>query len=142
VVAQGNLRWLSLAGLAVVAQGAVEGISVSGLAVVGERAVRGLAATLGAVESGSAIAGAVFGGYRIRAPEVRGLAISVAQLRTTDFSGFGTGAYTEVRGVQRGLTIAIYNHARELHGLQVGIINRADNNRGAARILPIINFHR
>ena len=47
-----------------------------------------------------------------------------------------------MKGVQRGLTIAIYNHATELHGLQVGVLNRADNNTGAARMLPLVNFHR
>jgi hypothetical protein len=51
------------------------------------------------------------------------------------------GAYNRVRGRQTGLTIGIVNYARELHGFQLGLINIAGNNRGLAKILPIVNAH-
>ena len=136
------MQGLAASGLAMVAEGGIEGIAVGGLAVVGERRIRGAALSLGAVESEGAVSGLAVGGYRVRAPSVNGIALSVAQLRVDDLAGLGVGAYTRVRGVQRGLSIAVYNHATELHGLQLGLINRADNHRGAARILPILNFHR
>jgi hypothetical protein len=46
-----------------------------------------------------------------------------------------------VRGPQHGLTIGLYNSAAELHGVQLGVINRAKNNRAPFKILPILNVH-
>jgi hypothetical protein len=40
------------------------------------------------------------------------------------------------------LTIGVLNYARELHGFQAGVVNVAGNNRGLARVLPVLNFHR
>ena len=39
------------------------------------------------------------------------------------------------------LTIGVFNYAQELHGIQIGLLNFAGNNRGAARWLPIVNAH-
>jgi len=50
-------------------------------------------------------------------------------------------AYNRVRGLQRGVTIGIYNSAYVLKGIQVGVLNRAKNNRGIFRILPVLNAH-
>ena len=46
-----------------------------------------------------------------------------------------------VRGLQAGLSIGIYNSARVLNGLQLGVLNRAQNNRGIWRMLPLVNAH-
>jgi hypothetical protein len=42
---------------------------------------------------------------------------------------------------QRGISIALFNDARELHGLQFGLLNRARNNSSVTRWLPILNAH-
>jgi hypothetical protein len=56
--------------------------------------------------------------------------------------GLATGATTWFQGEQRGLTIAVFNYARELQGVQLGLINVAGNKRGLGRVLPIVNWHR
>jgi hypothetical protein len=50
-------------------------------------------------------------------------------------------AYNDIRGSQRGLAIGIYNRAEELHGVQIGLLNRADNNKPPFRWLPIVNLN-
>jgi hypothetical protein len=37
--------------------------------------------------------------------------------------------------------IFVWNFARELNGVQIGVINIAKNNRAPFRVLPIINAH-
>ncbi|MGH7700801.1 MAG: LA_2272 family surface repeat-containing protein [Gemmatimonadales bacterium] len=59
----------------------------------------------------------------------------------TDLTGFSFGAYNRVQGTQVGLAIGIYNSARTLKGLQIGLLNRADNNKPPFRYLPILNAH-
>jgi hypothetical protein len=151
-VAQGNMTGINIAGLGAVAQGDLTGITIAGIGTVaqgdmrwinlaGIGSIRGLAITLGGLESEHDIRGIVGAGYRIKAPDVRGLAASIAMMRVHDFRGFAVGAYNEVNGTQRGLTIGIYNTARELHGLQIGLLNHAENNRPPFRWLPIINAH-
>lgn len=48
--------------------------------------------------------------------------------------------YNDIRGAQRGLTIGLLNYARELHGVQLNLLNIAHNNPPAARVLPGVNL--
>jgi hypothetical protein len=57
------------------------------------------------------------------------------------FAGLSVSAFNRIRGVQSGVAIGIVNYARELHGLQVGLVNIAGNNQGLARVLPLVNAH-
>jgi hypothetical protein len=56
-------------------------------------------------------------------------------------TGISISAYNRVRGPQRGLAIGLYNSAYELHGVQIGLVNRAKNNRAPFKILPVLNVH-
>jgi len=62
-------------------------------------------------------------------------------VKTRALRGVSIGAYNRVRGPQVGLSIGIYNSARTLKGVQLGLLNRAQNNRGILRMLPIANAH-
>jgi hypothetical protein len=115
---------VSLNGLALVTQGGLSGIGFGGVAVVSQGPVRGAALALYRVE-GQRIAGLTVAGY----------------LTARDFTGLGIGVYNRVRTEQTGLTIGIVNYARRLHGVQVGVINIAGNNRGLAKVLPLVNAH-
>jgi hypothetical protein len=55
--------------------------------------------------------------------------------------GVSVSAYNDIRGPQRGLTVGLYNYARELRGVQLGIINVARNNPAWARVLPGVNLN-
>src|SRR5439155_334579 len=128
VVAERQLRWISvggLGGLAVVTTGRITGAGIAGLAVVANGAITGLSVA----------------GYRVDSPRVTGVNVAGLYLNTREFSGMSLSAYNRVRGLQRGVTIGIYNSAYVLKGIQVGVLNRAKNNRGIFRILPVLNAH-
>jgi hypothetical protein len=108
---------------------------------VSDAPIAGLSVSLGAVESSTAVAGAAFGGYRVKAPRLEGLAAAIAMTRSNELRGIGIAGYNEVRGVQTGITIGLYNSARVLNGVQIGLLNRAQNNRPPFRWLPLLNAH-
>lgn len=37
--------------------------------------------------------------------------------------------------------VGLVNNAHALHGVQLGLVNIARNNRGLARVLPVVNVH-
>lgn len=140
-VTQGDLTGLNVGGLATVTQGEVSGINVSGLATVAEGDVRGLTVSGLANVASDRLSGlAVTVGVNV-APETQGIAIAAARLRTETLTGLSVAGYNQVLGIQRGITIGLYNKADELHGVQLGLLNFAGNNRGPARWLPILNMH-
>ena len=55
--------------------------------------------------------------------------------------GVAIAAFNQIRGEQHGLAIGVFNSADELHGMQIGLLNRARNNRPPFRWLPIFNAH-
>ncbi len=157
VVGNGSLGGLSAGGLAVVSNGAVDGVSAGGLAVVGNGRIRGITAaglavvTNGtmtglsvaglAVVSNEGLRGVAIGGVHVEGRWIEGLAISPIRTRTWDLTGVSVAGYNRIKGEQHGLTIGLYNYASGLHGVQLGIINNARNNRGLFRVLPFINVH-
>jgi hypothetical protein len=55
--------------------------------------------------------------------------------------GFSVSAFNHMRGEVDGLTIGIFNYARTLNGVQIGLLNYAGNNRQGLRWLPFANVH-
>src|SRR5678815_2296434 len=101
------------------------------------------------------IAGAGVGAPRIEglaaaaavgARDVRGIVIAPLYFRITERSGRMTGvnvsALNNVRGTQQGLAIGLFNYARSLDGVQLGILNYAGNQRRGTRLLPLVNYAR
>jgi len=141
-VAQGRIRGISLAGLALVGNGGVSGINLAGLAITSDRApISGLNLTLGAIETNGPVRWVSFAGYKVDSPHVQGLSINPIRLKAVDLTGVAIGGYNRVEGVQRGLAIGIFNWARELRGVQIGLLNYAGNNEPSFRLLPILNAH-
>jgi hypothetical protein len=98
---------------------------LGGLAVVGSQELRGVA----------------IGGVHVEGSSIRGLAISPIRTRTWDLRGVSVAGYNRIKGDQFGLAIGLYNYAKRLHGVQLGLINNARNNRGLLRVLPLVNVH-
>ena len=100
--------------------------------------------------------GVGIGGVGVGAPAIDGVAISAVGVGSVNvraivltgayfkvekdgyFQGGALAAVNNIRGEQHGLTLGLFNYARELHGAQVGIINVSDNG-GSRRVLPIIS---
>jgi hypothetical protein len=140
-VTAGGLTGINLAGLAVVAEDRITGLSIGGLAVVSQGPIRWLQAGGLAVVSEESVAGLTLAGYRIQTPKLNGAAFALVTMTPTDLTGIGIGGYNDVRGVQKGITIGLLNRARELHGVQIGLFNCAENNPPFFRYLPVLNLH-
>lgn len=123
-VSEGGMRGIGIGGLAVVSEGTLSGIAVGGLAAAGERGLSGIGVAGLAVVSDA---------------ETRGIAVALGATGENDLRGLGVATYNRYRGVQRGLTIGVFNWASELRGVQIGLLNRADNNPPALRWLPLLN---
>ena len=76
--------------------------------------------------------------------EVQGAVIAPAYFHLAEegrFTGFAVSAFNRVLGEQRGLVIGIVNYASRLHGVQIGLVNWADNNPAGLKVLPVANAH-
>jgi hypothetical protein len=141
-VANRDIRGIAVAGLGTVANGDLSGIALGGLATVANRDVTGAGlAGLALVANGS-ITGVGIGGLAVVADrEIRGLAVAGYSVDSHRLAGVSVSAYNRIRGPQRGLAIGLYNSAYELHGVQIGVLNRAKNNKAPFKILPLLNVH-
>src|SRR5687767_2326395 len=155
----GNMRGLSIAGVGLGAGGNVEGITVTGLGlgaggnVTGVQ-LSGIGMGVGGTLKWVSVAGLGIGAPRIEGVAVaaavgtqegRGLIIAPGYFRVGNggmMRGVNMSAYNDVRGTQRGLAIGIFNYARHLDGVQVGLLNYAGNKPRGTRLLPILNFSR
>jgi len=124
----GRLRGAALSFGAVGVQDRLIGLGVGGIGVGSRNAIWGIAAGGGAVGARRLTGLGVTGGY-----------LYIHKGGT--LRGVGLAAVTHVRGTQRGLTIGLLNYARELHGVQIGLLNVARNNSFWRTILPVVNFN-
>ncbi|MFZ0391218.1 MAG: hypothetical protein WAN36_12245 [Calditrichia bacterium] len=154
----GNLNGVALGGLGVGASGNFNGLGAGLVGVGAGGNMTGL--FIGGVGVGAKglMRGVFSGGLGIRSENGEGLFLSLLQnkmqvfkgmtiaagmndiLPDGRFSGFAAGAFNRVRGRQTGISIGILNIARELKGLQIGLINYAGDNPPGLKVLPVVNF--
>lgn len=79
------------------------------------------------------------GGLGVVAERLEGVSASLGKVATPDQAGLALASYNDIRGVNRGLSIAIYNYARSSPGIQVGLINYVRDNPDGLRLLPLFN---
>ena len=88
---------------------------------------------------GLVIGGIGAGGVNVHAIVLTGAYFKVAgDGQDGRFDGGSLSAVNNIQGAQHGLTIGLFNYARELHGTQLGLINVSDNG-GVRRIFPVIS---
>jgi hypothetical protein len=138
----GNMKGLSITGVGMGAGGNATGVQLAGIGIgVGGTAkwvtVAGLGVGASRIEGFTAAAA-------VGAEQVRGVVFAPAYFRIKDdgrMKGLNISAYNDVRGVQQGLAIGIFNRARVLDGFQLGLLNYAGN-KSHAKLLPFFNFAR
>ena len=138
-----SARGLLLGGLGAGAGEDVRGVLVGGIgAGAGER-LSGVGIGGVGLGGGESMSGLFLAGGGIGSPRIAGLSVAGGFVRVEGGSlrGVSVSAYNDVRAPQRGLTIGLYNYTRELHGLQLGLLNVARNNPAWARILPVVNLN-
>ncbi len=136
----GSLTGVSIGGIGVGAAGEVKGVSIGGIGVGSGKAVTGL--SIGGVGVGApSLNGVVLSVIGAGAKDVHAIVIAGAFFKVESrgrFDGGSLSLVNNVRGEQHGLTIGLFNYARELRGAQIGLINISDNS-GSRRVLPLIS---
>jgi hypothetical protein len=155
----GDMKGISIAGIGIGAGGKVEGLTITGIGLGAGDDVTGVQLAGIGIGAGGTLKWVSVAGVGIGAPRIEGLAIApVVGAETTNglivapiyfklakggaTRGVNVSAYNEVRGIQRGLAIGIFNYARTLDGVQLGLLNYARNKPRGTRLLPIFNYAR
>jgi hypothetical protein len=155
----GDLRGVSVAGLGLGVGGDAEGVTIAlgGLGVGGDVTglqIAGLGIGVGGTLRWVSVAGLGIGaptieGLTVAAAvaghDVRGLTIAPAYFRIPEqgsVRGVNASAFNHVKGTQHGLAIGLFNYARVLDGVQLGVLNYAANKSPGTRLLPVINVGR
>ena len=141
LVATGSLSGLNLAGLAAVSGGAVAGLNASIGAVVAKGDIAGLSITAGAIQTAGDVAGFTVAGFRTKSDRVTGIDLNVLTTDVRCATGLVTGLYNNVSGRQEGISIGLLNRTSSLFGVQIGLVNIAENNPEGFRALPFLNVH-
>jgi hypothetical protein len=131
---------LNAAGIALISFRSVKGINVGGAAIYGRENVEGINASVGWVAARGTVRWLTIASM-VDAARVDGAFIGLAAEAHQEFRGVGLGVLNAVEGVQHGLMIGLFNYARELNGVQLGLLNISENG-GKRRRLPIINIGR
>ena len=152
-----ELTGINVGGVAVVGQ-RVRGVNVAGAVVHGRR-VEGVSASGWSVHGGAGgltgvqvgligaggegpVRGITAGGLLVIGErDVSGVAASFLMVRAQELNGVAVSAHNRVRGTQRGLTVGLLNRTRQLRGVQLGLLNEAENNPRLLRWLPLVNVH-
>jgi hypothetical protein len=137
-----RIRGLNVAGLVVYGK-RIEGVSASGWSVQGGAGgIAGVHAGLVGVGAEGPVRGIAGGGLLVMSErDVSGVAASWLAVRARELNGLAVSAHTRVRGTQRGLTVGLLNRTRQLRGVQLGLLNQAENNPRLLRWLPLANVH-
>ena len=154
----GDMEGLSVAGVGVGVGGNAKGLTVTGIGMgVGGDAtgvqIAGVGIGTGGTLKWVSVAGLGIGASRIEglaaaagvgAHNVRGVVIAPIYFKIMDggrMNGLNVSGYNNIHGTQQGLAIGLFNYARRLDGVQVGILNYAAN-KSHARLLPLVNYAR
>jgi hypothetical protein len=119
----------------------LNGVAVGGVGVGAGTDARGVLLAGVGVSAGRRLTGLSAAGAYIRALQASGVGITAGLLRTSDLSGAGVCGYCRIERRQTGLTIGLINHAVQLNGVQLGVLNYAENNPAGLKLLPLINVH-
>ncbi|MBC8426172.1 hypothetical protein H8E07_18820 [bacterium] len=72
---------------------------------------------------------------------LQGALITGAYLKAHYAQELTTGAYNHVEDSMTGLQIGLFNRTKNLHGVQIGLLNYAGNNPSGLKWLPGVNAH-
>src|SRR5512146_975254 len=151
----GEVQGIAIGGIGVGGGSSFTGIGIGGVGVGSGGDATGLMIGGVGVGSGGTLRGLAIGGIGAGAPNVQGVILSPIAAggqhvhaivipgayfkveRDGPFDGGSLSAFNHIKGAQHGLTIGLFNYARELHGAQIGVINVSDNG-GHRRVIPIL----
>ena len=138
--AGGRVSGIAIGGIGVGAGGNLMGIIVGGVGVGAGGTLRGIG--LGGVGVGAPRIEGGFVALAVGAQDARAIVIAPAFFKIGKdgtFRGAAVSAVNYIKGSQSGLTIGLVNYARNVSGVQIGLINVIADQRGHP-VLPIVNW--
>ena len=134
---------LLIGGLGAGAGATLNGVGLATLGVGAGNRFNGIGIAGVGVAAGDAFSGLAVAGLGVASRRVTGLSLTGGYTRIEEgaLQGVSIAAYNDIRAPQHGLTIGLYNYTRKLRGLQIGLLNVAQNNPAWARVLPGLNLH-
>jgi hypothetical protein len=73
---------------------------------------------------------------------IAGTAATFVHIRANELRGVHIASWVYARHESHGLSVGLFNYSTELHGVQLGVLNWAGNNRGILKLLPLVNYHK
>jgi hypothetical protein len=129
VAATNSIRGLTVAGL--YAGGDTEspevemdGLTIAGFFIKG-KVINGVPVSLGLINCSN---------------KLNGLAITAISIKSDILNGAALAGIVNTK-TTNGLTIAIFSRTNDLHGVQIGLLNYAGNNRKGLKMLPVVNLN-
>lgn len=156
-----NVSGITIGGLGVGAGGDLKGLSIGGVGVGSGGEVTGITIGGVGVGSGKEVKGLAIAGIGVGAPKVRAIVVSLASggndvggliinpavlqvgSKTSEdavMGGLSVSAFNYIRGMQKGVTIGVFNYTRKQKGLQIGVLNYVKENPKGLRCLPLFNM--
>ena len=134
---------LLIGGLGAGAGATLNGVGLAALGVGAGNRFNGIGIAGVGVAAGDAFSGLAVAGLGVASRRVTGLSLTGGYTRIEEgaLQGVSIAAYNDIRAPQHRLTIGLYNYTRKLRGLQIGLLNVAQNNPAWARVLPGLNLH-
>lgn len=139
----GDVHGISLAGIGVGSGGDVTGLTIAGIGIGAGGTLRGLA--VGGVGVGAPTMRAITVALAAGGTDVQGVVVAPVYFRVDSddgrarVRGLSVSAFNHVKGEQLGLSLGLFNYARVLNGVQLGVLNYAANNPPGLRLLPLLN---
>ncbi len=136
---------IKIGGLGALAQ-KYNGLAIGGLFVFAEK-INGVGIA-GFSPMGDTLNGLFVGFYGVTEWDIdrnikviNGIAIGGLGVKSRKINGLALGVFYNSFEIQNGVSFSTFNKTKELHGLQFGLLNYAENNRKLFRWTPLINFN-
>ena len=141
LVAKGKMTGLSAAGFGIDCYNKMEGINIGGIGLVSSKGMTGINIGGFAAVSDGDVTGINFAGFALYSfNDITGLNLS-ATISSYNTTGLSASLYHSTENSMKGISISLINYAVELYGVQIGLINIAENNPSPLKVLPFINVH-
>jgi hypothetical protein len=136
----GNITGVAIGGVGAGAGGSIKGLAVGGVGIGAGESIRGIA--IAGVGVGAPLLHGGFAALAVGAKDATGVILAPVLFkieRGGSFRGGSISAVNYLRGSQAGITIALFNYARSLDGVQIGVLNIVSDAKSHP-VLPIINW--
>jgi len=141
LISKGTMLGINAAGFGIDGYSEVNGLSIGGVGLVSSKGMNGINIGGFATLSDGNITGINIAGFALYSfNELSGLNLA-GTISSYNTTGVSASLYHYSENRMKGISFSLFNYAAELLGIQIGIINIAQNNPFPFKVLPLINAH-